>query len=37
VTKRIDTGVTFITTQNVDEPEIQQLINPDIQKWLNME
>lgn len=37
VEKRIDTGVTYITTQNLDQPEIQQLINPDIQKWLSME
>lgn len=37
VEKRIDTGVTYITNQNIDQPDIQQLINPDIEKWLNME
>jgi len=37
VEKRIDTGVTYITNQNIDQPDIQQLINPDIEKWLSME
>ena len=35
VPRRIDTGVTFITRDNLEEPEIQQLIHPEIDKWLS--
>ncbi|HKJ67385.1 MAG TPA: substrate-binding domain-containing protein [bacterium] len=35
VPRRIDTGVTFITRDNLEQPEIQQLIKPDIEKWLS--
>jgi ribose transport system substrate-binding protein len=32
--KRIDTGVMLITKKNCDTPEMQQVIAPDIEKWL---
>jgi len=32
VEKRIDTGATLITIENIDQPEIQQLLNPDFAK-----
>lgn len=35
VEKRIDTGVTFISQSNLEQPEIQALIKPDLAKWLN--
>lgn len=34
VEKRIDTGVTFIAKEDLSKPEIQDLINPDLKKWL---
>ncbi|MDZ7378773.1 MAG: substrate-binding domain-containing protein [candidate division KSB1 bacterium] len=34
VPKVIDTGVTLVTRANIDEPRIQELINPDLSKWL---
>jgi ribose transport system substrate-binding protein len=34
VTRRIDTGSTLITADNIDKPEIRDLINPDLSKWL---
>ena len=34
VEKRIDTGVSFITLENLDKPEIQEIIKPDLDKWL---
>jgi len=34
VPRRIDTGVTVVTRENIDKPEIQELVNPDIKKWL---
>jgi ribose transport system substrate-binding protein len=30
----IDTGVTLVTPQNLQEPHIQELVAPDIQRWL---
>ena len=30
----IDTGVTLVTQQNVDQPAIKELVSPDLQKWL---
>jgi ribose transport system substrate-binding protein len=33
--KRIDTGITMVTPDNVDNPQMQELINPDLQKWLH--
>lgn len=35
VPKVIDTGVTLVTRANIDEPRIQELINPDLSRWLN--
>lgn len=37
VEKRIDTGVTFVTREDLDKPEIQELIAPDLEKWLKIE
>ena len=34
VEKRIDTGVTLVTPANMDQPEIQELLQPDLDKWL---
>lgn len=35
VEKRIDTGVTVVTPENLNEPEIQELIYPPLAKYLN--
>ena len=37
VPKRIDTGVTLVTPESMNDEAIQELINPDLEKWLNME
>lgn len=37
VEKRIDTGVTYIEHKDLDRKEIQELINPDLEKWLSQE
>ncbi len=34
VEKRVDTGATLITQENVEQPEIKELIRPDFEKWL---
>lgn len=34
VEKRIDTGVTLVTIENLKNPDIQQLIDPDLEYWL---
>jgi ribose transport system substrate-binding protein len=34
VDKRIDTGARVVTKANVDSPEILELIQPDLKKWL---
>lgn len=34
VPKRIDTGVTLVTRDNMDQPEIRELIQPDLSRWL---
>jgi hypothetical protein len=34
VEPRIDTGATFVTKQNLDDPEIHELVLPDLKKWL---
>jgi ribose transport system substrate-binding protein len=31
---RIDTGATFVTRQNLEQPEIAELVAPDLKKWL---
>lgn len=35
VEKRIDTGVTFVVKQDLERPEIQKLIDPDLEYWLS--
>ncbi len=34
VQKRIDTGVTLVTRENMHQPEIKELIQPDLTTWL---
>ena len=34
VLKRVDTGVTLVTTKNMDEPQIRELLQPDLSRWL---
>jgi len=34
VPRRIDTGSILITRENLDQPEIQSLLNPDLSQWL---
>jgi ribose transport system substrate-binding protein len=34
VPRRIDTGSILVTRENYDQPEIRELINPDLSKWL---
>ncbi|HUV66605.1 MAG TPA: hypothetical protein VMW24_22140, partial [Sedimentisphaerales bacterium] len=31
---RIDTGSILVTGRNLDEPNIHELLNPDLRKWL---
>lgn len=33
--KKIDTGVVLATNENITNSEIQELLNPDLAKWLN--
>ena len=35
VEKRIDTGVTFVMKEDLERPEIQELIDPDLDYWLS--
>jgi ribose transport system substrate-binding protein len=35
VEKRIDTGVTLVTSGNMDKPEIKELLQPDLATWLD--
>jgi ribose transport system substrate-binding protein len=35
VEKRIDTGVTVVTPENLEQPEIKELIYPPLEKYLN--
>ncbi len=37
VEKRIDTGVTYVALQDLQQPEIMELVKPDVDKWLNPE
>jgi ribose transport system substrate-binding protein len=32
--KRVDTGVTLVTQDNVKSSEVKELLNPDLKKWL---
>jgi len=34
VEKRIDTGVVMVTPENMDKPDVKELISPDLDKWL---
>jgi len=34
VEKRIDTGVTLVTRENMDQPQIRELLMPDLSQWL---
>jgi ribose transport system substrate-binding protein len=34
VAKRIDTGVVLVTPESMDQPEIKDLLNPDLDRWL---
>ena len=34
VPRRVDTGVTLVTRKNMSSPEIQQLLKPDLDRWL---
>src|SRR5215468_10774639 len=34
VDKRIDTGVTLVTRENLDQPAMKDLVQPDLTKWL---
>ncbi len=35
VPRRIDTGSTLITPESIDDPDVQYLLNPPVDKWLN--
>lgn len=35
IEKRVDTGVTMVTPDNIDEPEVQELVSPELDKWLD--
>lgn len=34
VEKRIDTGATFVTKANLEQPEIKELLSPPLERWL---
>ncbi len=34
VEKKVDTGVTLVTRETMDDPEVSQLLQPDLSKWL---
>lgn len=33
--KHIDTGITMVTPENMNEPKVKELLSPDLKKWLN--
>ncbi len=35
VEKRLDTGVVLVTPQNADQPDIKDLLTPDLKPWLS--
>ena len=35
VEKRVDTGATMVTRENMSQPEIKVLLSPDLTKYLN--
>ena len=34
VDKRIDTGARLVTKENLDEPAVKEIMQPDLKKWL---
>jgi ribose transport system substrate-binding protein len=34
IEKRIDTGAKLVTKENIESPEIKELVHPDLEKWL---
>lgn len=34
VEKRVDTGVSFVTLENINSPEMQEVVKPDLKQWL---
>lgn len=37
VEKKVDTGETLVTRDNMNQPEIKELLSPDLKKWLDAE
>ncbi|MEI6969937.1 MAG: substrate-binding domain-containing protein [bacterium] len=35
VEKRVDTGIVLVTPENMEKPEVRELLQPDLAKWLN--
>lgn len=35
IEKRVDTGETLVTKENMNLPDIKELLSPDLKKWLN--
>ena len=35
VEKRVDTGVTLVTSENIELTEVKELLNPPLDKYLN--
>jgi ribose transport system substrate-binding protein len=35
VEKRVDTGARLVTKENLDDPTIKEVIQPDLAKWLS--
>jgi ribose transport system substrate-binding protein len=34
IDKRVDTGATLVTKENLDDPEVKEIVSPDLEKWL---
>ncbi len=34
VERRVDTGVTLVTRENMNEPQVKELLEPDLSRWL---
>jgi ribose transport system substrate-binding protein len=34
IDKRVDTGMTLVTPENMNKPEVKELLQPDLNKWL---
>jgi ribose transport system substrate-binding protein len=35
VEKRIDTGAKLVTKENLEDPAVKELVQPDLKKWLS--